>query len=126
MLGSLRRTGEVKLNGGLFLRPVLCFDWNRCVHLGFTFVTRFQQKAYVPPHTQINAELGGLFSASRGPMPSADGLASVTGMAKPCQSRIRGLHGLFSASRGPSPSADGPGHPRIQLFIFLALKVQYP
>ena len=54
-----------------------------------------------------------MFGASRGPMPSADGLASVTGMAKPCQSRIRGWHGLFSASRGPSPSADGPGHPRI-------------
>ena len=45
--------------------------------------------------------------------PSADGMASVTGMAKPCQSRIRGWHRLFSASRGPSPSADGPGYLRI-------------
>ena len=58
-------------------------------------------------------EVDYLFVASRGPMPSADGLASVTGMAKPCQTRIRGWHGLFSASRGPMPSADGPGHPRI-------------
>ena len=51
-----------------------------------------------------------LFGASGGPMPSADGMASVTGMAKPCRSRIRGWHGCV---QGQSPSADGPGHPRI-------------
>ena len=49
------------------------------------------QQTWDPPN--VSTKSTDVFGASRGPMLSADGLASVTGMAKPCQSRIRGWPG---------------------------------
>ena len=100
-------------------KAVTTFIWSIASPSPAARLARYRNDASLPTGAYVSPQ-SDLFGAIGGPRPSADGLASVNGLAKPGHRRIRGWPGCVQghtrtqAIRGwPGPFTDNLPHAKL-------------